>query len=186
MARLFSAIELPTAVRTDLGARLAAVRDADMGAELRWLPPVSWHITIGFYGDREHPDRRGSWFRAQAATLTRTRIRLRAAGRFPGVLWTGVMAKHDDDVVALRRLAAVLVDDAGPADPYDFVPHVTLARWRRGAAGSAAAAETVAALAGYASEWWTVPEVVLFRSDAGQDGATYTALDRVPLAGKQR
>lgn len=186
MARLFSAIELPAAVRTDLGTRLAAIRGAGTGPELRWTAPVGWHITIGFYGDREHPDRRGAWFRAQAATLSRTRIRLRAGGRFPGVLWTGVAAKHDTDVAALRRLAAVLVDDAGPADPYDFVPHVTIARWRRGAAGSAAAAEVVAALAGYASEWWTVAEVVLFRSDPNPDGVTYTPLDRVPLAGKQR
>jgi RNA 2',3'-cyclic 3'-phosphodiesterase len=186
VARLFSAIELPAAVRTDLGARVAAIRDAGTGTELRWTAPASWHITIGFYGDREHPDRRGAWFRTQAASLGRARIRLRAGGRFPGVLWTGVTAKHDSDVAALRQLAAVLVDDAGPADPYDFVPHVTIARWRRGAAGSAAAAAAVAALAGYASEWWTVTEVVLFRSDPSPEGVTYTPLDRVALAGKQR
>lgn len=189
MVRLFSAIEVPTAVRDNLMTRLAEVR-ADLAGEqtadeLRWSTTAGWHITLGFYGDREHPDRRGVWFRTQAATLAGARIRLRAAGQFPGVLWMGVMAKQDTDAGALRRMAAALIDDAGPADPRDHVPHVTVARWRRGQAGTSAAAGAAAALAGYVSDWWTVDEVVLFRSDRGQNGTTYTPLDRVPLAGKQ-
>lgn len=189
MVRLFSAIEVPAGVRTAVAARIEEIRagadDAD-GAELAWTPPSSWHITIGFYGDREHPDRRGTWFRRQAADLARPRIRLRAAGRFPGVLWLGVGTQHRVDTLALRQIAGALIDVGGLADPREFVPHVTVARWRRGAAGTAAAAEVMTALGGFTSEWWSVDELVLFRSDPGPDGSVYTALDRVRLAGKQR
>lgn len=76
MVRLFSAIELP---RGELVAALRELRATD--TELRWIPPERWHLTLGFYGDREHIDRRGAWVRRQARGLAPVRLRLRGAGR---------------------------------------------------------------------------------------------------------
>lgn len=183
MVRLFSAIELPGAVRAELDERLRAIRETD--TELRWVPPERWHITLGFYGDREHIDRRGTWFRRQATGLAPARLRLRGAGRFPGVLWAGVTPMEGRDATALRALAGALNADAN-ASRYDFNAHVTIARWRRGAAGSHSAIRAVHELSDYLGSWWTAAEVVLFRSDqSGGEGPVYTALDRVPLASKQ-
>jgi len=183
MVRLFSAIELPGSVRTELAERLRALREAD--TELAWVPPERWHITLGFYGDREHVDRRGTWFRRQAGGLAPTRLRLRGAGRFPGVLWAGVSPMEGRDATALHTLAEALNADTN-ASRYDFNAHVTLARWRRGAAGSRSAIRAVHELAEYCGSWWTAHEVVLFRSDqAGGEGPVYTPLDRVPLATRQ-
>jgi len=179
MVRLFSAIELPDPARGELADRLAAVRAAN--PELRWIPPEQWHITLGFYGDREHADRRGAWFREHAAGLRPSRVRLRAAGRFPGVLWVGVNALDGDNAAALRRLGATLGDQQ--LDQLAFVPHVTVARWKRGRAGTEAATKAVAGLGGYRGQWWLTSEVVLFRSDPAPDGPVYTALDRVVLSG---
>ncbi len=179
MVRLFSAIELPAPVRDELADRLTAVRSAS--PDLRWLPPERWHITLGFYGDREHPDRRGAWFRERARSLRPSRVRLRAAGRFPGVLWIGVNALDGDNAAALRRLAGMLGDEH--LDQLAFVPHVTVARWKRGRAGNEAATRAAAALDGYRGQWWLTSEVVLFRSDPTPDGPVYTALDRVALSG---
>ena len=179
MVRLFSAIELPGPVRDELADRLAVVRAAT--PELRWLPPERWHITLGFYGDREHADRRGAWFRERARTLRPARVRLRAAGRFPGVLWVGVNALDGDNAAALRKLAGTLGDQ--PLDQLAFVPHVTVARWKRGRAGNEAATRAAAALDGYRGQWWLTSEVVLYRSDLTADGPVYTALDRVVLSG---
>jgi RNA 2',3'-cyclic 3'-phosphodiesterase len=183
MVRLFSAIELPDPVRADLAERLRDIRDADTA--LRWVPPERWHLTLGFYGDREHADRRSAWFRRQAAGLTPCRLRLRGAGRFPGVLWVGVNPAETRDAVALRRMGTALNAD-NDASEHDFAPHVTIARWRRGAEGNRSAVRVVHDLAEYHGSWWTVSEVVLFRSDqTGADGPVYTPLDRVTLASEQ-
>ncbi|HEX2132117.1 MAG TPA: RNA 2',3'-cyclic phosphodiesterase [Actinophytocola sp.] len=191
MARLFSAIELPATVRTELADRLRDLRarHPELDDGLTWSPPRSWHITLGFYGDREHVDRRGAWFRRQAARLDPARLRLRGAGRFPGVLWIGVNPMAGRDAGALRAMGGVLGADitAGPdADRFDFTPHLTVARWRRGAARSERAIHAVAALTDFASSWWPVTEVALFRSDRDGSGPVYTALDRVSLASTQR
>ena len=182
MARLFSAIELPTEVREELADRLAGVRAAE--PDLSWVPPQRWHITLGFYGDREHVDRRGAWFRERAATLAPSRVRLRGAGRFPGVLWIGVNALDGEHAATLRALAHTLADQQ--VDQLAFVPHVTVARWKRGHAGSEVATRAAAALDGYRGRWWLTDEVVLFRSDPTPGGPVYTALDRVALPGAPR
>ena len=93
------------------------------------------------------------------------------------------------DATALRTLAGALNADHN-AREHDFAAHLTVARWRRGAAGSRGAIRAVHELAGYAGSWWTASEVVLFRSDtrsnqAGEQAPVYTPLDRVPLASKQ-
>jgi 2'-5' RNA ligase len=192
MARLFSAIELPDTVRAELAERLHEIRAVNTGldAGLRWVPPERWHITLGFYGDREHADRRGVWFRRQATGLAPARLRLRGAGRFPGVLWVGVNPMEARDTVALRNLAGALNADNN-AGQHEFTAHVTVARWQRGAAGSSSAVRAVHHLADYHGGWWAATDVVLFRSDqtGGADaaaGPVYTALDRVTLAGTQR
>jgi 2'-5' RNA ligase len=187
MVRLFTALELPGPVRHELAERLAEIRAAER--DLRWIPPDRWHITLGFYGDREHVQRRDTWFRRQATGLAPARLRLRGAGRFPGVLWIGVNPMEKRDATALRTLAGALNADNN-AGEHDFAAHVTVARWRRGPAGNHGAIRAVHRLAGYTGSWWTAGEVVLFRSDthrneAGEQGPVYTPLDRVPLASKQ-
>ncbi len=179
MTRLFSAVELPDAVRDELAGRLSGVRATT--PELRWAPPERWHITLGFYGDREHADRRGAWFRTRAAPLRAFQARLLGAGRFPGVLWIGVNALDGEHATALRTMAAALADQQ--VDQLAFVPHVTVARWKRGREANVAAATAAAALDGYRGQWWLTDEVVLFRSELTPEGPIYTALDRVALAG---
>jgi len=181
MARLFSAIELPDEVRAELAVGLGDVRDS--APDLKWVPPERWHITLGFYGDRDDIDRRTAWFREQAGMQRSCQVRLQAAGRFPGVLWVGV---HTTDP-ALRALAGALADP--PVDQPDFVPHITVARWRRGVYGNELSRAALAVLAGYRGRWWRTDEVVLFRSDLTPDGPVYTPVDRVALSGapgKQR
>ncbi|MGH3761217.1 RNA 2',3'-cyclic phosphodiesterase [Actinophytocola sp.] len=190
MVRLFSAIELPDSVRAELVAALRATREADTA--LRWVPPVSWHVTLGFYGDQQDAARRGAWFRRRAGGLAPVRLRVRGAGRFPGVLWVGVVPVADRDEAALRALAAALSADDSADDERDFHPHVTVARWRRGGSGNRGAARAMRDLSGLQGSRWTATEVVLFRSDQGDGSGTdlsggpvYTPLDRVTLASEQ-
>ncbi len=191
MVRLFSALELPDPVRAELAERVRELRAQD--GELSWVPAERWHITLGFYGDREHVDRRGAWFRRQAAGLAASRLRLRGAGRFPGVLWIGVDPMESRDAAALDTLAGALNADWNAdrnADRYELTAHVTVARWRRGAAGTRGASQAVRVLGDFRGSWWHAGEVVLFRSDPatgqkGGAGPVYTPLARVPLASRR-
>ncbi|WP_158073572.1 RNA 2',3'-cyclic phosphodiesterase [Actinophytocola xanthii] len=191
MVRLFSAIELPEPTRSELAGRLRELRagQPELDTGLTWTPPHRWHITLGFYGDREHADRRATWFRRQAIGLAAARLRLRGAGRFPGVLWVGVSPVSAQDASALRAMAGALNADAN-AGVLDFTAHVTVARWRRGSGGGERGMLAAGSLADFAGAPWTAGEVVLFRSDQGtpeqgRSGPVYTPLDRVTLASKQ-
>lgn len=178
MPRLFSAVELPRLAATDLQSRLT---DVQPGFEaLTWVSPASWHITLGFYGNREHPDRRGPWLRRRLDGLVAPQIRLSSSGGFPGVLWVGVEPATPAAEQALNAVAAAARPENG-ADELDFRPHVTVARWRRGPDRNPLAEQASRALGSYAGPWWTVGEVVLFRSELGAQGPVYSALERVQL-----
>jgi RNA 2',3'-cyclic 3'-phosphodiesterase len=175
--RLFSAVELPDFVAADLEARLSKVRpDA---AALRWLAPENWHITLGFYGNREHADRRGAWLRRRASGLAAPRLRLASAGGFPGVLWIGVEPANRAAERALLAVAAAARPDVGTEE--EFRPHVTVARWRRGPDRNPLAERAAIALGDYAGPWWIPRELVMFSSQLKAEGSVYVAVERIPL-----
>jgi 2'-5' RNA ligase len=176
--RLFSAVELPDFVVADLQIRLDKVRPE--AEALKWAAPDSWHITLGFYGNREHADRRGAWLRRRATGLAAPRIRLAAAGGFPGVLWIGVDSASRAAERALHAVAAAAIAEEG-ADDLEFRPHVTVARWRRGPERNPLAERAALALDDYLGPWWVPRELVLFSSQPKPDGSVYTAVERIPL-----
>ncbi|HEV8562143.1 MAG TPA: RNA 2',3'-cyclic phosphodiesterase [Actinophytocola sp.] len=177
MPRLFSAVELPDFVAADLAARLDKVRaEAD---PLRWVEPDSWHITLGFYGNREHADRRGAWLRRRASGLAAPRIRLAAAGGFPGVLWIGVDPANRAAERAMLAVATAAQPDEG--DDQEFRAHVTVARWRRGPDRNPLAERAALALGDYNGPWWVPRELVLFSSQLKPEGSIYSVVERIPL-----
>ncbi|HEU5475032.1 MAG TPA: RNA 2',3'-cyclic phosphodiesterase [Actinophytocola sp.] len=177
MPRLFSAVELPDYVAEDLRTRLDKVR-AEAEA-LRWVAAGSWHITLGFYGNREHADRRGAWLRRRAAGLLAPRIRLASAGGFPGVLWIGVDPANRAAERALFAVAAAARPEEGTEE--DYRPHMTVARWRRGPQRNPLAERATLALGDYLGPWWVPAELVLFSSQTRPDGPVYSAVERIPL-----
>lgn len=175
MPRLFSALELADPVVEHLGSRLVSLHGRS--ARLRWIPPRRWHLTLGFYGDHDDPERRGAWLRARLAARTdpaMPSLRLAGAGRFPGVLWVGV---EPDGAVAERGLREIAELARPEGDLLEFRPHVTVARWR-GRRTDRGIAEVAAALADYAGPWWMPAGLTLFRSTQTAEGPRYEAVER--------
>lgn len=127
MLRLFTAIEIPPAVRT----RLSFLQSGIQGA--RWTPPENLHLTLRFIGEVDEPtatdiDAALSVLREDAFQLT-----LRGVGEFggrdPHAIWAGVAANP-----ALTHLVAKIeraLQRMGlPAETRKYSPHVTLARLR--------------------------------------------------------
>jgi 2'-5' RNA ligase len=174
MARLFSALVPPAPVLDHLAAWLA---DHPTDTALRWSPVDRWHITLGFFGDDDDPDRRTTWLRRRVTGRPAPTLRLAGAGTFPGVLWAGVHTGTETDARRLAKLAQAA--GGGRADRLGFHPHLTLARWRSGTPDREA---LIAVFAGYTGPWFTPDGLLLMRSQLDPAGPTYTTVDRLPLA----
>jgi 2'-5' RNA ligase len=168
MPRLFTAIEIPEALRL----RLSLLRAAINGA--KWVQPDDMHITLRFAGDiepRTADDLADALAETSVAPFTVSIAGTGAfGGRDPHVLWAGVEA--GPELGALYRANERAVRIAGlPPDPREFRPHVTLARMRR--ARQAEVARFLAESGGLRLEPFEVTRFVLLSARPGTGGPPY-------------
>lgn len=153
--RVFVALPLPEALRESLDTHAEIRRDADRPAsggpggrsDWSWTLPDQWHVTLAFAGE-VGPDRLDRWDELLCEVTERTapfRARLSGAGAFPHpdrakVLHLGVREVDDPDPYAVSAATVTLARAVRTAarrcgvevDQKRFVPHLTLARSRRG------------------------------------------------------
>lgn len=179
--RLFTALEVPEAVRELLDAAVAPLRDRH--PELTWTSRDGWHLTVAFLGEVTVPSEDVAAVLATVAgAATPIRLSLAAPGRFGRrVLWVGV---RDEPVGAVTALGAAvqqaLADADLPVDRKDVRPHLTIARaGRRRADIMAPLVATIPSVGGA----WTARELVLVRSVPGghRHPNLYETLVRLPL-----
>jgi RNA 2',3'-cyclic 3'-phosphodiesterase len=185
--RLFVALELPQAILDGL----IEWRDAALGSrdELRLLPAASLHVTLVFLGYQAEKDveRIGELsFSGPVAPfqLQAQRIVGVPAGR-PRLF---ALALEDADG-ALGRWQAELSDRLAKARLYEpekrpFWPHLTLARFKRGAPPARARARHIALpdLPDMVREPFTADRATLFKSLLRPAGAVYEPLATRELA----
>lgn len=201
-ARLFVALDLPAEVRDALAAWRAPVL-ASCADALRPVPDEALHVTLCFLGSSPL-DAAG----AIGSAVEREARAPRASGAEPGdadgggapavaglslgaPLWLPRRRPHalalavDDGAGALGRLQGALaaaLADGGWFTPEQrrFLPHVTVARVRRGGDPRARARQELPSPPSLA---FAGAAVTLYRSHLGRGGARYEALTRVGLAG---
>lgn len=128
MTRLFVAVELPEAVREELGRLCGDVPGA------RWAEPDDMHLTLRFIGDVD-----GLGFEDVAGALASVRAAsfemvLRGVGHFPPrgeprTLWAGV--ERSEPLTLLHdRIESALTRAGIEPERRKFHPHITLARLR--------------------------------------------------------
>jgi 2'-5' RNA ligase len=181
-ARLFAALELPGAVRAQLGDFGRAAAEHDVA--LRAVHDDALHVTLAFLGHRalaEVDPARAALLDAAggaAAPLLALGAPLWLAPRRPRVL-TVPLEDAGDVLAALQarvveHLAAAL---GWEPESRPFRPHVTVARVRRGAR------PRTTGLPEAPAGTFAAPAVVLYRSFLGGGGpARYEPLERVALA----
>jgi 2'-5' RNA ligase len=177
MPRLFTAIEIPEAMRM----RLSLLRASIGGA--KWVQPEDMHITLRFAGDidgRTADDLADLLADASVPPFMATIADLGAyGGREPRVLWAGVEA--GPELGALYRANERAARSAGlEPDPRDFRPHVTLARMR--GARNSAVARFLAENGGLRLEPFPVTRFVLLSARPGSGGGPYVVEEAYPLA----
>lgn len=177
MHRLFIAIRPPEPV-------LDLLIDTMEGLpSLRWQDVDQLHLTLRFIGEVDRP--LGEDLAAALAALhfERFTIRITGVGRFDhqrrGALWAGVEPR--DKLAALAaKVERVCVGIGLPPERRAFHPHITLARWGRGAGNSLD--PFLARHAALHSEPFEVDRFILFESRLGREAASYEAIADYPLA----
>jgi RNA 2',3'-cyclic 3'-phosphodiesterase len=176
MIRLFTAIEIPEAIRTRLSFLQAGVPGA------RWTPVENLHLTLRFIGEVDEPtasdiDQVLSGVREKAFELT-----LRGVGEFggrePRAIWAGLAPN-----AALQHLVAKIesaLQRMGlQAETRKYTPHVTLARLRD--APAAKVHEFLGVHGPFESGPFMVRSFALFSSFQSSRGSLYRAERDYPL-----
>jgi 2'-5' RNA ligase len=168
MPRLFTAIEIPEAMRL----RLSLLRAPIAGA--RWVQPEDMHITLRFAGDidgRTADDLADLLADVSVPPFT---IAIAGGGAFggrdPHVLWAGVEAGPELDALYRANERAARTAGLEP-NPRDFRPHVTLARMRR--ARQSDVARFLAENGNLRLEPFEVTRFVLLSARPGSGGPPY-------------
>ena len=177
MHRLFVAIRPPAPIR----AQLLGVMGGVVGA--RWQDDSQLHLTLRFIGE---VDRHIAEDVAAALGTVHQRsfgIALDGIGQFDrkgrtDALWAGV-APHDELAKLHKKVDQALVRLGLPPEGRAYRPHLTLARFGRDAGPIAGFIETQGNLA---SAPFPVTHFALFESALGHQGASYTIVERYPLA----
>lgn len=195
--RLFVSLPLPVELASQLEDFLDVRRDADRtqarqrggGTDWSWTLSDQWHLTLAFAGDVT-PEGRESWGEALAEVAARTDpfvMQLGGAGTFPHpdaakVLYLRAVST-DPGPDALPHLAHAARTSAHRVgvhgDGQPFIPHVTVARSRRGVS----AIRWLRIMDSFAPRTWQVTSFDLVESQWGGAGrrAVHRVLDRFEL-----
>ncbi|WP_405061857.1 RNA 2',3'-cyclic phosphodiesterase [Kribbella sp. NBC_01505] len=176
--RLFVAVVPPVDVVEDLNEFVAPRREHP-DDDIRWSAGEHWHITLAFLG--EVPDWKTDELAERLEAVAKRQkpfpVRLAGAGAFPGVpdarvLYTGVR----DETEALQHLSKTTRAAASKAgiapDGRKFVPHVTLARFRR----EMDVTRWVRVFDTYSGAEWTAGSLRLVESHLGTGSAAYATV----------
>jgi len=178
MIRLFTAIEIPDAVR----ARLSLLQGGVPGA--RWTPVENLHLTLRFIGEVDEPtagdiDHVLSGIREKAFDLA-----LRGVGEFggrePRAIWAGV-APNASLQHLVAKIESALQRMGLAAETRKYTPHVTFARLRD--APAAKVREFLGAHGPFDSGPFTARAYTLFSSFQSSKGSLYRAEHTYPLEG---
>jgi 2'-5' RNA ligase len=178
MPRLFTAIEIPEAIRV----RLSLLRAPLSGA--KWIEPENMHITVRFAGDIDGrvADELVDFLAGVRARPFEVAIKGVGAfgGRDPRVLWAGVEAGEPLDALYRahdRSARAAGLEPEGRA----FKPHVTLARMR--GARQHAVARFLEENGALRAEPFMATQFVLLSARPGSGGPPYVVEGAFPFEG---
>jgi 2'-5' RNA ligase len=182
--RLFVGLRVSVGTANALAgaAETLARRARDAGADIRWVAPVNYHLTLKFLGwTRE--DAIGEIVDAlesSAAQVPRFTIKCARIGGFPSidkasVLWAGV----EEQSGALAQLAKQIEDGTArlgfAPEKRSFHPHVTLGRLRE----TRPLKEVVLPLSEQMFGDTRIDSLTLFESETKSSGSVYKELQRV-------
>ncbi len=176
MPRLFTAIEIPDALRSELKALHLPLPGA------RWVKPEDYHLTLRFAGDINNTVARE--FAANLAGIVADAFALRVSGvgtfgsHDPRAVWAGIEPSAALDTLARAHERAARNAGLEP-EKRSFKAHVTLAHLKN--SNPQAVASYLSRYAAYRSEPFAVTNFVLMSSKPVAGGGPYVTEERFQL-----
>jgi 2'-5' RNA ligase len=176
MFRLFVAIRPPREIRALLLATMGGISGA------RWQSDDQLHLTLRFIGEVDR-HRAGDIVAALGAIHhPRFDVALNGIGTFdhrgqPDAVWAGV-APHAPLKSLHKKVDQALARVGVAPEQRAYLPHITLARLKRGAG---TVGNLLEQSGGLASPPFSVDHFALFESKLTPEGAVYTIVERYPL-----
>ncbi len=176
MHRLFVAIRPPLAIRELLLAAMGGIGGA------RWQSEEQLHLTLRFIGEVDR-HRAGDIHAALGAVhhppfeLALNGIGAFERRGFADTVWAGVIP-HEPLRALHKKLDAALARVGVAPDERAYLPHITLARLKR---GSGPVGNFLESAGGLVSPHFTVDHFALFESDLTAEAAVYSMVERYPL-----
>lgn len=178
MPRLFTAIEIPDALRPELKALHLPLPGA------RWVKPEDYHLTLRFAGDVNNIVAREFAANLGGIVADAFSLRLSSVGTFgshdPRALWAGIETSPALDFLARAHERAAR--NAGlPPEKRSFKAHITLAHLKN--SNPEAVARYLSRYAAFRSEPFAVTNFVLLTSKPVTGGGPYVKEEMFPLQG---
>ena len=190
--RTFIAIELSSELLNRLQEVQRDLQKRVPPQVVRWVRPQGIHLTLKFLGEVPAERIQAITQAVERACTGVVPFTITAGGlgcfpnlRRPRVVWVGV-DEPTGNLSRLQQAVEAQLEALGyPREGRAFHPHLTLGRVQRRAASSEVRelGEKIAAITLGELGQMRVSEVHVMRSDLRPDGAVYTALAVVPLAG---
>ena len=184
--RTFFAVNVSSRVQQN-ASRLID-RMAETKADYKWVAEENIHITLNFVGDVLETEVADLCRDVQRSLqgVSPFMISLGGLGAFPDpdhprVVWLGVKDGVEELTEIHGRLEGVLKQWGFPKDRFDFRPHITLGRLRRGGRWNQSLADFIERHVDHDGGMCEVNEVVVNSSYLEKSGPTYTAMSRVAL-----
>lgn len=181
--RCFVAVELTPEIRKRVAEAAEELQAA--GAEVGWVRPENFHLTLRFLGELD-PDRLEGVRAGLSERLRCTapiRISIEGVGRFPErggfvrVLWVGCRGELDRLRDLWERVQAAARAAGLPRDDHGFSPHITIGRVKS-KKNVRALLERLAGLEERCFGEQSIDGVTLIQSRLDPGGAVYTPLER--------
>jgi RNA 2',3'-cyclic 3'-phosphodiesterase len=177
--RLFVALPVDEQVRRLLEEATAPWRSGERGDDgWRWTRPQGWHVTLAFLGQvaDERAGEVGGVVGAAVAGTGVVRLALADVDHFGRRVLHVALADDPPGVVTSlgEAVQQALIDAGFPVKQQEVVPHLTLARARKGARPALLDLPVPDAS-------WTVEQAHVYVSHLHPKGARYEVLERLPL-----
>ena len=175
MPRLFTGLEIPSDLASDLGMLRGGISGA------RWIDTDFYHLTLRFIGDIDYATARDVCGTLEQIRRPSFTVTLEGLDSFGGGKPRAIVAKAKPaaPLVELQAEQERLMRRLGiPPEPRKFTPHVTLARLRDASSTAVAAYLTTR---GFFSRRFEATRFVLFSARASTGGGPYLVEAAYPL-----
>lgn len=175
---VFLALSLPAVARAALGELCAGLRFSARGKDARFVDPDNYHVTLRFLGAIAPQAIEKVVERLSAQGEARMAPRcgyLGCAGlprRSRAHVFVATLNDPSGELAALyQALSDVLLEVGFPGEQRPFLPHVTLARFKK-----ATDVRALVSVARVPQERWAPNALVLYRSERRRSGVRYVPL----------